>query len=98
MIESPWSTLQREFLDTRNWDPPEQLGSAILEWIEAWYSPRSRHTSLRMLSRVAYEQQWRHSGRPIPSQGRQRRGMITTPPVCVKPGEAPTRQWRTISV
>ena len=58
MIESFWSTLQRELLDTRDWDSPEQLGSAIFEWIEAWYNPRRRHTSLKMLSPVAYEHHW----------------------------------------
>jgi transposase InsO family protein len=31
MIESFWSTLQRELLDTRRWDNSQQLGSAIFE-------------------------------------------------------------------
>ena len=59
MIESLWSTMQRELLDTRTWDSPEQLGSAIFEWIEAWYNPRRRHTSLGMLSPVEYEHHWK---------------------------------------
>jgi hypothetical protein len=50
MIESLWSTVQRELFDTRIWDSAEQLGAAIFEWIEAWYNPRRRHTSLGMLS------------------------------------------------
>jgi putative transposase len=58
MIESFWSTLQRELLDQRAWSSPAQLGSAIFEWIEAWYNPRRRHTSLGMLSPAAHEQQW----------------------------------------
>lgn len=41
------------------WDSPEQLGSAIFEWIEAWYDPRGRHTSLGMLAPAEYEQQHR---------------------------------------
>ena len=59
MIESFWSTLQRELLDQRNWETPEQLGSAIFEWIEAWYNPRRRHTSLEMLSPVQFEHHWK---------------------------------------
>lgn len=55
MIESFWSTMQRELLDTRRWDTQEQLGSAIFEWIEAWYNPRRRHSSLAMLSPHEYE-------------------------------------------
>lgn len=60
MIESFWSTMQRELLDTRTaWDTPGQLGSAIFEWIEAWYNPRRRHTSLQMPSPVDYEHHWK---------------------------------------
>ena len=55
MIESFWSTMQRELLDTRTWDSPEQLASAIFEWIESWYNPHRRHTSLGMLSPHEFE-------------------------------------------
>lgn len=62
MIESFWSTMQRELLDTRAvWDSPEQLGAAIFEWIEAWYNPRRRHTSIGTLSPVDYECAWQQS-------------------------------------
>ena len=55
MIESFWSTMQRELLDQRQWETPEELAAAIFEWIEAWYNPRRRHTSLGHLSPIAYE-------------------------------------------
>jgi putative transposase len=55
MIESFWSTMQRELLDTRTWDTQAQLASAIFEWIEGWYNPRRRHTSLDMLAPAEYE-------------------------------------------
>jgi putative transposase len=51
-----WSTLQRELLDTQRWDTKAQLSQAIFEWIEAWYNPRRRHTSIHDLAPVAYEQ------------------------------------------
>ena len=54
MIESFWSTMQRELLDTRRWTSKDQLASAIFEWIEAWYNPRRRHTSIGMLSPVEF--------------------------------------------
>jgi putative transposase len=50
MMESFWSTMQRELLDTRAWDSQDQLASAIFEWIEAWYNPRRRHSSLGNLA------------------------------------------------
>ena len=53
--QSFWATMQRELLDTRRWTSQEQLASAIFEWIEAWYNPRRRHTSLGMLSPVEFE-------------------------------------------
>ena len=55
MIESFWSTMQRELLDQRLWQTPEELGSAIFEWIEAWYNPHRRHTSLGMLAPHEFE-------------------------------------------
>jgi putative transposase len=55
MIESFWSTMQRELLDTRRWETQHQLASAIFEWIETWYNPRRRHTSLGMLAPHEFE-------------------------------------------
>jgi transposase InsO family protein len=46
MIESFWSTMQRESPRPAGWQTREQLGTAIFEWIEAWYNPRRRHTAL----------------------------------------------------
>ena len=69
MIESFWSTTQRELLDTRDWESPGQLGSAIFEWLEAWYTPRRRHTALDMLSPVDYENQWKSSALRTAAEG-----------------------------
>ena len=55
MMESFFGTLQLELLDRRRWDARRQLASAVFEWIEAWYNPRRRHTSIGDLSPVEYE-------------------------------------------
>jgi len=55
MMESFWSTMQRELLDTGSWSSQEELASAIFEWIEAWYNPRRRHSSLEMLAPHEFE-------------------------------------------
>jgi transposase InsO family protein len=55
MMESFFSTLQRELLDRRQWATRKELASAIFEWIEAWYNPHRRHTAIGSLSPVAYE-------------------------------------------
>lgn len=55
LIESFWSTMQRELLDRQHWDSRVELASAIFEWIEGWYNPRRRHSTLGMLSPHEYE-------------------------------------------
>jgi putative transposase len=55
MMESFWSTLQRELLDRQTWATREQLGSAIFEWIEAFYNPVRRHSALGYLSPAAFD-------------------------------------------
>lgn len=46
MIESFWSTTQRELLDRRSWATREKLASAIFDWIEAYCNPVRCATSL----------------------------------------------------
>lgn len=55
LIESFWSTMQRELLDRHDWTSRTELASAMFEWIEGFYNPRRRHTSLGDLSPVEYE-------------------------------------------
>ena len=55
MMESFFGTLQRELLDRHTWATRAELASAIFEWIEGWYNPRRRHTSIGDLSPVDYE-------------------------------------------
>lgn len=60
LIESFWSTMQRELLDRQSWDSRIELAGAIFEWIEGFYNHHRRHTSLtdehgRSLSPVTFE-------------------------------------------
>nr|WP_233616090.1 IS3 family transposase [Actinomadura harenae] len=59
MIESFWGTMQLELLDTKIWETRAELAAAQFEWIECWYNPFRRHSSIGMLSPVAYEEQYR---------------------------------------
>ena len=56
MVESFFGALQLELLDCRSWPTCQALANAIFEYIEAWYNPRRRHSTLEMLSPVQYEQ------------------------------------------
>jgi len=55
MMESFFSTLQRELLDRRRWNTRAELASAIFEWIEAFYNPIRRHSGIGYLSPTAFE-------------------------------------------
>jgi putative transposase len=55
MIESFWSTLQRELLDRQTWTTRTELGAAIFEWIEAFYNPIRRHSALGYRSPHQFE-------------------------------------------
>jgi transposase InsO family protein len=55
LIESFWSTMQRELLDRQTWSSKVELASAIFEWIEGWYNPRRRHSALGYLSPHEFE-------------------------------------------
>ena len=55
MIESFWGTMQLELLDKKAWETREELANAIFEWIECWYNPKRRHSSIGMHSPVTFE-------------------------------------------
>ena len=56
MMESFFGTMQRELLDRPPyWSTRKELASAMFEWIEGWYNPHRRHTSIGDLSPVEYE-------------------------------------------
>lgn len=55
MMESFWGTMQLELLDTRTWKTREELASAVFEWIECWYNPYRRHSSIGMHSPITFE-------------------------------------------
>lgn len=55
MIESFWSSMQRELLDRQQWHTRAELASAIFEWIEGFYNPVRRHSGLGYRSPIEFE-------------------------------------------
>lgn len=47
--------MQRDLLNSRKWKTRIKLSREILDWIEAFYNRTCRHSSLGMLSPIAYE-------------------------------------------
>jgi putative transposase len=55
MMESFWGTMQLELLDSKPWQTRDELANAIFEWIECWYNPNRRHSSIGMHSPITFE-------------------------------------------
>ncbi|EFQ83224.1 integrase core domain protein [Aeromicrobium marinum DSM 15272] len=55
LMESFFGSMQIELLDRRNWSTRAELANGIFEWIEAFYNPTRRHSSLDYLSPIEYE-------------------------------------------
>jgi transposase InsO family protein len=54
-MESFFSLLQKNVLDTRRWDTREQLRLAIVTWIETKYNRRRRQRALGKLTPIEFE-------------------------------------------
>jgi putative transposase len=46
MAESFFATLERELLNRRRFKTQTEARLAVFEWIEGWYNPHRRHSSL----------------------------------------------------
>jgi putative transposase len=57
MCESFFATLECELLDRVTLRSPAEARTAVFEFIEGWYNPTRRHSSLDYLSPIAFEQQ-----------------------------------------
>ena len=49
------NAMQLELLDSKTWETREELTNAMSEWIECWYNPKRRHSSIEMHSPVTFE-------------------------------------------
>ena len=50
VAESFFASLQCELLDRRHWATRAELAQAIFDWIEGFYNPTRRHSTLGYLS------------------------------------------------
>lgn len=55
MAESFFATLECELLDRRSFRTQAEAKLAVFEWLEGWYNPRRRHSSLGYRSPVQFE-------------------------------------------
>ena len=55
MAESFFASLERELLNRRRFKSQAEAQMAVFEWIEGWYNPHRRHSSLGYRSPLNYE-------------------------------------------
>jgi len=55
MAESFFATLEREVLDRQRFKTQADAKMAIFSWLESWYNPHRRHSSLGYRSPINYE-------------------------------------------
>ena len=67
MCESFFATLECELLDREGFRTQADARMAVFDFIEGWYNPRRRHSSLDYLSPMMFERSRRTDDRTVPS-------------------------------
>ncbi len=62
-MESFWGSMQIELLNRKKWRTNVELAVAIADWIDHFYNPARRHSSLAYLTPNEYEE--KHSPQPM---------------------------------
>src|SRR5512147_510218 len=83
MAESFFATLECELLDRRRFKTQAEARIAVFEFIEGFYNPRRRHSSLGYLSPIDYER--RHDQRAADPSAHHRSAVLGA--VKVRPGD-----------
>lgn len=64
MAESFFATLETELLDRSRFRTRDDARLAIFDFIETWYNPRRRHSSIEYLAPLEFERRWLASATP----------------------------------
>ena len=84
MAESFFATLERELLNRRRFKTQAEAKMAVFEWIEGWYNPHRRHSSLGYRSPVNYERAHQRSSQETKSFYRLQRADCACGRICMK--------------
>lgn len=63
MAESFFATLECELLDRTRFETQREAQQAVFEWIEGWYNPHRRHSSIGYLSPIEFERRRAAAGK-----------------------------------
>ena len=57
VCESFHATLRKELIHRRRWHTRAEAKTAVFEYVEAWFNPHRRHSTLDYVSPADYERQ-----------------------------------------
>jgi putative transposase len=69
MAESFFATLECELIDRRSWKTKAEAKTAVFRWIEGWYNPHRRHSSLGQISPMEFERRYQEQKDRAPEAG-----------------------------
>jgi hypothetical protein len=81
MAESFFATLERELLSRRRFRSAAEAKMAVFEWLEGWYNPHRRHSSIGYRSPVNYERAHGHARSPRKNPAIGIGGVVTHAPL-----------------
>jgi putative transposase len=58
MAESFFATLEKELLSRSRFKTQAEAKTAVFEWLEGWYNPHRRHSSLGRISPITFERRY----------------------------------------
>jgi putative transposase len=58
VAESFFATIKKELVHTRPWPTIDKLHSAVFEYIESYYNPRRRHSTIGYDTPIEYEEKY----------------------------------------
>jgi len=64
VAETFFATIKKELVHRYSWPTRRELASEVFEYIEGFYNPRRRHSTLGMLSPIEFEEQHAGLARP----------------------------------
>jgi putative transposase len=92
MAESFFATLECELIDRRTWKTHTEARHAIFTWIESWYNPHRRHSSLGYMSPINFERKQAEQTKPLIKPQQNHSSTPQLEPELPTPARADVRQ------
>ena len=97
VCETFHATIKKEKIYRQSWPTRAEARTAVFEYIEGWYNPRRRHSTLGYLSPIEFERQHTELARPALEDSISANGSVASTSPSTSDGPT-TRRISTVSV